>query len=52
LVRDGPKPSERIGFPLDALGRLFPNLYPEAATADPDKSQAGRPAGATTPRPR
>lgn len=37
LVSDGPKLPVRIGFPLDALGLLFPNLYPEAATADPDE---------------
>jgi predicted HTH transcriptional regulator len=36
LVSDGPKQAVRIGFPLDALGILFPNLYPEAATANPD----------------
>jgi hypothetical protein len=41
-----------IGFPLDALGRVFPNLDPEAATADPVEPLTGRPAGATTPRPR
>lgn len=38
LVRDGllqsdtPKGEVRIGFPLDALATLFPNLYPEAAS--------------------
>jgi hypothetical protein len=37
LVSDGPKLPVRVGFPLDALGILFPNLYPEAATADPDE---------------
>jgi len=37
LVSDGPKLPVRIGFPLDALGILFPNLYPEAATAHPDE---------------
>ena len=37
LVSDGPKLPVRIGFPLDALGILFPNLYPEAATANPDE---------------
>lgn len=36
LVSDGPKLPVRIGFPLDALGILFPNLYPEAATANPE----------------
>lgn len=34
LVSDGPKMPVRIGLPLDALSTLFPNLYPEAATAD------------------
>lgn len=34
LVSDGPKLPVRIGFPLDALSTLFPNLYPEAATAN------------------
>jgi Fic family protein len=37
LVSDGPKLPVRVGFPLDALGILFPSLYPEAATADPDE---------------
>ena len=36
LVSDGPKSTVRIGFPLDALSILFPNLYPEAATVNPD----------------
>jgi len=32
LVSDSPKGEVGIGFPLDALGMLFPNLYPEAAS--------------------
>jgi Fic family protein len=32
LVSKGPKSDVEIGFPLDALNLLFPNLYPEAAT--------------------
>jgi Fic family protein len=36
LVSDGPKRPVRIGLPLDALNILFPNLYPEAAAANPD----------------
>ena len=38
LVKDGllqsdtPKGEVHIGFPLDALATLFPNLYPEAAS--------------------
>lgn len=32
LQSDSPKGPVRIGFPLDALNVLFPNLYPEAAT--------------------
>ena len=32
LVSDTPKGEVGIGFPLDALNILFPNLYPEAAT--------------------
>ena len=32
LVSDTPKGEVGIGFPLDALNLLFPNLYPEAAT--------------------
>jgi Fic family protein len=36
LVSDGPKSPVRSGFPLDALNILFPNLYPEAATVNPD----------------
>lgn len=35
LLSDTPKGDLGIGFPLDALGFLFPNLYPEAATAAP-----------------
>jgi Fic family protein len=31
LVSGSPKGEVGIGFPLDALGLLFPNLYPEAA---------------------
>ena len=31
LVSDTPKGNVGIGFPLDALSLLFPNLYPEAA---------------------
>jgi len=37
LVSDGPKLPVRIGLPLDALGILFPNLYPEAAASNPDE---------------
>ena len=33
LQSDSPKGEVRIGFPLDSLNILFPNLYPEAATA-------------------
>lgn len=42
LLRDGllrseqPKGPVSIGLPLDSLGVLFPNLYPEAATANSD----------------
>lgn len=42
LLQDGLLKSEQakgavsIGFPLDALSVLFPNLYPEAATANLD----------------
>ena len=32
LVSDTPKGDVGIGFPLDALNLLFPNLYPEAGT--------------------
>jgi hypothetical protein len=32
LVSDSPKGEVGIGFPLDALHILLPNLYPEAAT--------------------
>jgi len=32
LQSDTPKGPVRIGFPLDTLGVLFPNLYPEAAS--------------------
>ena len=32
LISDTPKGEVRIGFPLDCLHLLFPNLYPEAAT--------------------
>ncbi len=32
LQSDSPKGTVRIGFPLDTLGVLFPNLYPEAAS--------------------
>lgn len=41
LLKDGlllsrtPKGELEIGFPMDALNVLFPNLYPEAATAPP-----------------
>ena len=35
LVSRTPKGELEIGFPLDALNVLFPNLYPEAATALP-----------------
>lgn len=33
LQSDTPKGPVRIGFPLDTLGVLFPNLYPEAAVS-------------------
>lgn len=36
LQSDTPKGAVRIGFPLDSLHLLFPNLYPEAATAVQD----------------
>jgi len=36
LVSDGPKGRVGIGFPLDALHLLLPNLYPEAATSPLD----------------
>lgn len=42
LIRDGllqsnqPKGPVHIGFPLDTLNILFPNLYPEAATTNID----------------
>jgi Fic family protein len=36
LVSDSPKGEVSIGFPLDALHLLFPNLYPEAATVPMD----------------
>jgi hypothetical protein len=32
LTSDSPKGEVGIGFPLDALSILFPNLYPEAAS--------------------
>lgn len=32
LLSDTPKGEVRIGFPLNSLHLLFPNLYPEAAT--------------------
>lgn len=34
LVSDSHRADLRIGFPLDALSILFPNLYPEAAAAN------------------
>lgn len=34
LQSDQPKGPVHIGFPLDALSILFPNLYPEAATTN------------------
>lgn len=34
LVSDSHRAELRIGFPLDALNILFPNLYPEAAAAN------------------
>ncbi len=34
LRSDGPKGAVSIGFPLDSLHILFPNLYPEAASAN------------------
>ncbi len=37
LVSDGPRSPVRMGLPLDALGILFPNLYPEAAAADTEE---------------
>lgn len=36
LKSDGHRNALSIGLPLPALGVLFPNLYPEAATAVPD----------------
>ncbi len=33
LTSDTPKGPVRMGLPLDALGVLLPNLYPEAATS-------------------
>ena len=36
LKSKGPKGSVYMGFPLDTLNILFPNLYPEAATANLD----------------
>lgn len=36
LVSDSHRSELAIGFPLDALNILFPNLYPEAATANVD----------------
>lgn len=36
LRSSGPKGTVSIGFPLDALNILFPNLYPEAASANPE----------------
>lgn len=33
LISDSPKGLVRMGLPLDALGVLLPNLYPEAATS-------------------
>jgi Fic family protein len=33
LTSDSPKGDVAIGFPLDALALLFPDLYPEAAMA-------------------
>ena len=33
LVTDSPRGEVGIGFPLNALNILFPNLYPEASTA-------------------
>jgi hypothetical protein len=35
LVSDSPKGEVGIGFPLNTLNILFPNLYPEAATTPP-----------------
>jgi len=37
LVSDDPESPVRIGLPLDALGILFPSLYPEAAAADTEE---------------
>ena len=36
LKSGGPKGAVYMGFPLDALNILFPNLYPEAATTNLD----------------
>lgn len=36
LLSDSPKGPVRMGFPIDALGLLFPNLYPEAAAMPAD----------------
>lgn len=37
LISEGHRADVRIGFPLNALDVLFPNLYPEAATAVMDE---------------
>jgi Fic family protein len=37
LVSGSPKGEVGIGFPLDALGLLFPHLYPEAASVPVDE---------------
>lgn len=36
LISDTPKGPVRMGLPLDALGVLLPNIYPEAATSTLD----------------
>jgi len=36
LLSDSPKGDVSLGFPLDQLHLLFPNLYPEAASAPAD----------------
>ena len=33
LISDTPKGPVRMGLPLDALGVLLPNLYPEAVSS-------------------
>jgi DNA-binding IclR family transcriptional regulator len=37
LASDGPKAPVRLALPLDALGILFPGLYPEAAVPNVER---------------